>query len=161
MSLSKSIKYKPLANSSLGQVITEYAHTCYNHPNALGEILREWAFIGNGYGCYENFDVREEFIKQPITEREFKFLMSRPSEVDHENTWGFWDEDVFTRGEWYKHPNGIEMGWFWDGDGTLAFFIPEMADEIYTGILINGDCKHDNEWDFQDYDDIMEYDGSD
>jgi hypothetical protein len=28
--------------------------------DALGELLRSVAFVGNGYGCYSTFDVRDD-----------------------------------------------------------------------------------------------------
>lgn len=104
-------------------------------PNVLGEILRCWAFPGEGYGCYSTFDVRAEFVKRPISNREFFLIMGQPPDE-------WWDDgDVFERASWFAHPNGIEVGWFWDGDGTLVFLVPEID-----GVLSTTDCKHNNEW---------------
>lgn len=106
--------------TSLAAVMDEYAASvCPQHPDALGEVLRAWAFVGEGTGCYSTFDVRP-------------------------------DREEIELIRWFKHPNGIEMGWHWDGDGCLAFFVPELADEDYTGAVTNGDCKKDYGWRFDE-----------
>jgi len=150
MSTFEFIKRKPLANSALGQVITTYSYCCRYHPSALGEILREWAFIGNALGCYDDFEVRPDFTERKITEREFQFLMGRSSEKDHDSFWDWNDGEVFERAQWFVHPNGIEMGWFWDGDGVLVFYVPELTEDGCSGILISSDCKKTDEWKFQE-----------
>jgi hypothetical protein len=136
---------------TLTAIVTEYALTSIQNPNGLGEILRAWAFPGDGYGCYSNFDVRPEFVKAPVTPREFAFLWGRQfDEEDGEpdKYFGYCDGEAIKEISWFKHPNGIEMGWHWDGDGNLAFYVPELADEHYSGAVVNGDCKKDNEWKF-------------
>jgi hypothetical protein len=117
----------------------------YVAANVLGELLRAWAFIGKGCGCYSNFDVRPEFARADVTPREFAFLWGRYYRPDDivPSDWGYCDGDAISEIAWFKHPSGIEMGWHWDGDGCLGFFIPQA-----NIVLRNGDCKKDHEWEF-------------
>lgn len=130
--------------SALNEILQEFALSSRSHANSLGEILRAWAFPEE-YGCYSSFDVRPEFVKVEATTREFRFLCGREFEPDH----GY-DAEEISRIQWFKHPNGIEMGWHWDGDGTLAFFIPELIEPRYSGALVNTDCKKDNCWEWDE-----------
>jgi len=137
--------------SALATIISEYCQVCKDHPNVLGEIMRAWAFPGEGTGCYSNFDVRCDFEEVAATPREFAMLWGREYNSDDENPneWGYYDVEEIEAIRWFKHPSGIEMGWHWDGDGMLAFYIPEQEDKFYSGVLINSDCKKDYAWEFQ------------
>lgn len=137
----------------LDQIIIENALTSKEHPDALGEILRAWAFVGKGYGCYSNFDVRPDAVPAEVTPREFALLWGREYEGDDTspNSWGYCDVEAMKEIRWFKHPSGIEFGWHWDGDGTLAFYVPELADEYHNGVVLNRDCKKDYEWQFQEH----------
>jgi len=137
--------------SHLEEIIKEYCLVSKEHADALGEILRAWAFVGEGYGCYSNFKVRPEFEKVEPTVREFKLIMGRPFSADTRDTgWGDPDSYYMEAIRWYKHPSGIEMGWIWDGDGLLAFYVPELEDEYYNGVISNSDCKKDSGWNFDE-----------
>ena len=135
---------------TLAQIMTDYAQVAFDHPDALGEILRAWAFPGNEYGCYSTFEVREDLMPVRAGRREFEFLWGRPfdDEKNDINGWCSIDAEEIERVRWFKHPSGIEMGWHWDGDGTLAFFIPELIDEYHNGCVVNSDCKKDYGWEF-------------
>lgn len=118
-------------------------------PCEIGEILREWAFPGQGYGCYSTFEVRPECQQVKASPREFAMLWGRPYEGNQRpdpSGWSSIDAEEIERIVWHKHPNGIEFGWHWDGDGTLAFYVPEL---LRHGILHNGDCKKADEWDWE------------
>lgn len=136
--------------SALDEIITEYGRVARDHPDAIGEILRAWAFTGEGTGCYSTFDVRPEFVAVPPTIREFGFLWGRDFREDDINPsdWGYCDTDAIKEISWFKHSNGIEMGWHWDGDGSLAFYVPELEDEWFNGVVCNHDCKCDHDWRF-------------
>jgi hypothetical protein len=104
-----------------------------SEPDAIGECLRNIFFVeeydyigvGSGFcnfkyrqlGCYRTFEVKQEVQELP------------------------------KRGAWfcYLHPNGIEMRYFWDGDGYLAFIFPDGR------VLINSDCKCTYGWEWQDF----------
>jgi hypothetical protein len=135
--------------SVLDNILVEYAKTCRDHADALGEILRAWAFPGDEYGCYSTFDVRPEFVEVSPSEREFRMIMGRGSYPDSSD-YGAIDGDssILKSIQWYRHPNGIEMGWYWDGDGVLAFYVPEIVDDAFNGVISNGDCKKDYGWEF-------------
>jgi hypothetical protein len=116
--------------------------------NDIGEMLRKWAFPGDGYGCYSTFDVRPECEEVKATKREFEFLWGRPfndEQVADSTGWLSIDAEEIDRIVWYRHPSGIEFGWHWDGDGCLAFHVPELGSHA---LLRNSDCKKDYEWEF-------------
>lgn len=136
--------YKLNARESQGAIMFNdiFLSVAPTSPNLIGEALRAWAFK-EGYGCYSCFDLIDEFKKSDFNEREFQFLMGRSSTTEGPDIyWGWDDADVFKRAVWFIHPNGIEVGWFWDGDGTLVFNIPGL------GTLNNNDCKKDYEWEW-------------
>lgn len=134
----------------LDDIVKEYIEAIKESPDALGEILRRWAFVGEGFGCYSNFDIRPEFERVHTSYLEFSKMMGRPySPPDsHSYGWGDTDDEMMERMEWFKHPNGIEMGWYWDGDGTLCFYVPELKDDYYDGTVYNTDCKKSSGWEF-------------
>jgi hypothetical protein len=99
-------------------------------PQILGELLRNLTFTDDGFGCYENFDVREGFV--PITDIP-KFFYKEPV---HEYNSAMFDDTIgvkaYTNLEWNVY-------WQWDGDGTLIF-------EIGDFYLYNDDCKKALRW---------------
>ena len=133
---------------TLDDIIISHCYVSKEHPDALGEILREWAFEER-YGCYSCFDLIDDFVEVKPTTLEFYRLMGRGFDASEDkNGWGDSDSEILERICWFKHPNGIEVGWYWDGDGILCFYIPELEDDYYNGTLSNSDCKKDNEWEF-------------
>lgn len=119
------------------------------NPDAVGEFLRssffdekdreaEWG----GYrdtGCYTTFDWREdvEELPQERVWSDQKLLADVGSEAliadcDRQLMW--------IRGR----KNQIECRWYWDGDGTLAFHLPDGK------WLVNHDCKKDHDWNLVD-----------
>lgn len=97
-------------------------------PDILGELLRQLSFTNEGYGCYENFNLRKEFTPQD-NEVAAKLI---------DDGYGETDEDIleyaksFTNGIW-------NVAWYWDGDGTLVFWNEDFA-------VINEDCKKEYGW---------------
>lgn len=99
----------------------------WNNPIFTGENLRNRFFTDDGYGCYRNFDVRDDVVK----------LESTPVTYND----GFVDEShVWTR----YVLDEIVMEYYWDGDGVLQFIFSDGT------ILVNNDCKKSStwEWDF-------------
>ena len=95
------------------------------NPNAVGEYLRSDFFRQDGageFGCYTTFEWREDVDVIPP--------LDFPCEED------CCPEETWTRGQ----KNGIECRWYWDGDGTLAFRLPDGT------WLVNRDCKKDHRW---------------
>lgn len=145
-----------MRQSVINQILTEYAIALRDHPDGLGEVLRAWAFTGDGYGCYSNFALRPEFEEVTPTEREFKILFQRPCDPnDLGGGWGDPDSWYIKQISWFKHPNGIEVGWIWDGDGTLCFYVPDIKDDFVDGTVYNTDCKKDHGWEFGYIDDLF------
>lgn len=136
--------------SALSEIITKHSEAIKESPDAIGEILRKWAFVGNGLGCYSNFDVNPEFERVTHSFLEFLKIMGRPYAPSKKDSYGWFDSDdeIMKRMEWYRHPNGIEMGYYWDGDGTLCFYVPELKDDYYDGTITNTDCKKCYGWEF-------------
>jgi hypothetical protein len=124
-------------------IIEFLANVAEADANVAGEVLRTWAFT-ESFGCYSCFDVIGEFEESQTTEREFAFLWGRPFDKDDSapNDYDYCDIEVMNEISWHKHPSGIEMGWHWSGDGTLAFILGGR------GVLRNSDCKKDDEWEW-------------
>jgi hypothetical protein len=73
-------------------------------------------------GCYSTFDWQKDVKELP------PILVDPDDDYPNPATW--------TRGE----KEGIECRYYWDGDGTLAFKLPDGR------WLVNYDCKKDHEW---------------
>ena len=108
------------------------------NPDAVGEFLRSSFFDEKNVesrwgdyretGCYQTFDWRADV--EPLD--------SLP--VDQEASLGEDPGMEWTRGQ----KDGIECRWYWDGDGTLAFHLPDGK------WLVNTDCKKDHDWSLVD-----------
>lgn len=134
--------------SVLDPILIKHALAMKDHPDALGEVLRDWAFKEK-YGCYSCFDVIDGFTKVDTGPREFELMWGRKYDPEfHDEMWGYADQNAIKDICWFKHDNGIEMGWYWDGGGLLIFYVPELVDEYYDGTLSNSDCKKDYGWEF-------------
>lgn len=95
-----------------------------DNPNQVGEFLRHKFFKDNGFGCYSTFD--------------YAFGVEdcgKYTTQDH-NTVSVARKD------------GIEMRWFWDGDGVLGFLFEDGS------CLLNYDCKKDYRWESGDASDF-------
>lgn len=137
--------------SVIKQLLRQYAEAMIESPDAVGEVLRKWAFVGEGVGASSNFDVHPDFEEvEEKTAIHFLRLFGRP--FDSRNggfdSWGDSDSYIIENMRWFRHPTGIEMGWYWDGDGLLSFYVPELEDEFYSGCISNSDCKKMHGWDF-------------
>ena len=108
--------------------------------NEFGEVLRDHVFTDQ-YGCYSCFDLIDGFQKADFTEREFELLMERPRILKpHEDEWGWDDAHVMKAAQWHVNiKSDIEVGWYWDGDGTLYIRCEGRA-------VISDDCKKDYVW---------------
>jgi uncharacterized protein (TIGR02996 family) len=112
-----------------------------------GETLRDAFFDQNPkgkkkgefiLGCYRTMDFRPGVKRLPNhIEREWEEPWY---DVDGRLREGFWNETTWKR----ARLDDFEMGWFWDGDGTLAFSWPNGD------WLINTDCKKVYHWKWTD-----------
>lgn len=90
---------------------------------AVGELLRDLFFDQNrGYGCYSTFDLRGGILTLPPVQN---------------------GEERWTLAMYMDPELKVTMGYWWDGDGSLAFLIqtPES-----THLLYNSDCKKSSYW---------------
>ena len=104
--------------------------------NALGEKLRNWCFVGEGTGCYSNFELREGFSSiSPESELGKKLLALL--EYDEE----FYEVEGYKPTPYlYVHEaEQVFLAWYWDGDGTLL--VGRNGQWV-----INTDCKTDYCW---------------
>lgn len=118
----------------------------------LGELLRTVTFRGEGCGCYENFDVRSDAAKWSEDQLN-AFIVTHLRDDEHPNNEegrfiSSWDLDyIRPRMEGYTFTEDgltIDVFWYWDGDGTLAFQVRQ--DGKVKHILVHHDCKNDYEW---------------
>lgn len=97
----------------------------------LGEALRDTVFTEHT-GCYSCFDVTDDFIKQ--SSKDIPLLVAVLLA-------GCFAKDELERMTYYYSPaKDLHVYWYWDGDGTLVFKLPDDR------IIYNSDCKHDDEW---------------
>lgn len=108
--------------------------------NGVGEVLRAITFVGNGYGCYENFYVRSDATPWSDEHMEAFIRKVFPNHID--------DLDCLegaARGYTFQEGSlRIDVFWYWDGDGTLYFRVEDDGATVQE--LINTDCKHDDKW---------------
>lgn len=107
--------------------------------NVMGELLRAFTFVGDGYGCYENFQVRSDATEL--------------TRIDRINYWSeiyeYSDEtasEAADLGKAYMFKVGglrIECFWFWDGDGFLSFTVDDHGN---VKTVFNDDCKKPHNW---------------
>lgn len=125
------------------------------NPDALGETLRGMTFVGEGFGCYENFEVRQDAIPWSEEERRSfireNLVMLDPNEKNIEFISEVVDEREITfmaaAGEAYTFTEGgltVDVFWYWDGDGTLAFRVRNGEEVV--GFVVSDDCKKDHKW---------------
>ena len=106
-------------------------------PDAVGELLRYTFFKADRekgeVGCYMTFDWREGV--EPL------------ADLTVTDRWD--DTTVWTRARMrvqhiddHGQPteSQIECRYYWDGDGTLLFLLPDGR------CLVNYDCKKDHNW---------------
>lgn len=104
--------------------------------NIFGELLRNWAFVGEGLGCYANFELRDGFVEIDPNSPQGKALISGLQYVEDE------EEDYSPDVYLYHHPDyDVYVAWYWDGDGTLLIGYKENW-------ALNTDCKKSDEWEW-------------
>lgn len=125
--------------SELTVLLKRLAKTTHN---GLGEVLRALTFVGKGYGCHSNFDVRPDAVLWPEDCRRFFVELATPylspDALAHCITHG--------RCCYRYHIENltVDVFWFWDGNGTLCFRLRE--DDKILAQIINHDCKCPDEW---------------
>jgi hypothetical protein len=104
-------------------------------PCGLGEALRAITFVGDGFGCYSDFNVRTDAT--PWSREQIKSFVGDNDDSDF----------IVKAAEGYTFQEGgvtIDAFWYWDGDGTLQFRVKEGGKVIRE--VTNTDCKQDCGW---------------
>lgn len=104
-------------------------------PNQLGEFLRAITFVGEGYGCYENFNVRKDAHKWSDDELK-TFVKNHFLSTNGAQPYGY---------TYRKDGLLIDVFWYWDGDGDLIFRI-RTKDNKVVRMIRNTDGKKDYTW---------------
>lgn len=105
----------------------------FEHPDILGETLRSLCFVGEGLGCYSQFNVNSGLmpVLKPTNEVETAIFDMQKSQMG----------DFGSVSCYYHTEFEIYMFYWWDGDGTLGFVIDNRW-------LVNTDCKKTHGWSF-------------
>ena len=140
--------------------------------DALGEVLREVVFPGEGYGCYTTFDWREGAVEWDEA-RLLAFWTADSAQVAKRDGWGAWSRDgavalapeelladvvAWRARESAEMAHGatftfddctVHCSYYWDGDGELRFVVctPDGEPVRY---LANTDCKKSYRWEEMD-----------
>lgn len=112
-----------------------------NNPDVLGELLRDLAFKPVRrkdntleLGCYNHFEVKDEWKAFKLSNVEDKIQKVMCDELGFDVL----ESQSFTI---YSHSaENIFMTYFWDGDGTLLFILPNGT------VCSNQDCKKNYNW---------------
>lgn len=118
-----------------------------NNPNVLGELLREVSFqplLDNSsnriLGCYNHFEVREDWKKIFFheTTQKFKDLIEESLNID---------SNEMNHVSIYRNvAENMYMVYFWDADGILMYVLPDDT------LVINMDCKKTSNWEVYEID---------
>jgi hypothetical protein len=101
-------------------------------PSLFGELLRHLFFTKDGYGCYSNFKVESNFVRNPLPNEHYKYLgFDCSDDAEGYNIHFYQDRD---------NPK-VCFSYYWDGDGTLVVSDGER-------VAVNNDCKKDYVWKF-------------
>ena len=119
-----------------------------DNANAVGEILREWAFK-EPVGCYSCFDLIDGFeelnvnddlaieVVNKVIVPEWMFAGISDGRCDTQDI----HEYILRAKVFYHKEKNVIVAWYWDGDGELYFNADGI--EVY-----NSDCKKDYRWEF-------------
>ncbi|OGN02111.1 MAG: hypothetical protein A2655_00090 [Candidatus Yanofskybacteria bacterium RIFCSPHIGHO2_01_FULL_43_42] len=123
--------------SGLAVLLKKLAETTNNGP---GEALRALTFVGNGYGCYQNSDVRLDAT--PWSD-DFRHTFIAYNQLIQPDDMSF----LFDQSRAYRYHIDtltVDVFWVWDGDSKLYFCLREGAKNLAE--IISYDCKHGDEW---------------
>ena len=121
--------------------LSKISSMIYDHavkdPNVLGEVLLDYTFVGEGRGCYSNFDLRPSFRLYTAGKDMFcKELLGFSDCPD-----GFYDEDIENIKSYIDPEIDLAVIYHWDGDGHLIFKLGDI-------IIENDDIKKSHNWRF-------------
>jgi hypothetical protein len=127
--------------------LTDLLH--YGEDNAVGELLRDVTFTGDGYGCYSTFEVRSDAREWHELERTDYWRARHAGEDDYIEELAS-EEAALGSGYTYTFANHrIDVCWYWDGDGHLEFLVYDPDGDPMRR-LYNTDCKNAYHWDSEE-----------
>jgi hypothetical protein len=112
-------------------------------PDVAGELLRELTFVGEGYGCYSTFEVRDGAVQWGEESRRKFWLQLEDPNDDEASERAL---ELAGWGEGYTYTLGpvvVNVCWYWDGDGCLAF---QVRGPDFERVVENTDCKKSYGW---------------
>jgi len=121
--------------------LSKIAHIIYDlavkDPNVLGEALLDYTFVGDGRGCYSNFDLRPSFRRYTAGKdmfcEEFLGCSDYPD--------GYCEEDIENIKSYIDPEIDLTVIYHWDGDGHLIFKLGDI-------VIENDDIKKSHNWRF-------------
>lgn len=113
------------------ELATAILVTAASSADYLGEALRSFVFPGPGLGCYSAFETREGFVEVDRPEQHLLF-----GAIHEHGTRHALHSPHAVQGTTVKSNGWLDVAWYWDGDGVLAFW------HRATGVVVrNEDCK--------------------
>lgn len=101
----------------------------------LGEALLEYAFPGDGRGCYSNFKLRDSFVPFPEGVDKYAPMLLGEHLYIEECT----DEERESIHCFIDSETNLKVAWAWDSDGHLIF----EGDDFF---IENTDIKKSSRW---------------
>jgi hypothetical protein len=111
----------------------------------LGELLREYTFVGEGRGAVDNFDVRAS--ARVWSDEEVLAALEEGLSISDaaDQRYDLIVSNASTGGCTYAlGPLEVDVLWKWESDGSLSFVIRRGQEELLT--LYNPDCKKTDNW---------------
>lgn len=107
--------------------------------NFFGEELRRKTFIGEGLGCYANFEIHSDYIE--IISSHIKAMYLHYFFDLYYLSFNLHDVEEYLKELkiYANYSTNTIVAYHWDGDGTLLFMTPHYN-------IINTDCKKINNW---------------
>jgi len=125
---------KQITLSKITHMICDHV---FEDANILGEVLLRYTFVGEGRGCYSNFDLRPSFRLYTAGKDMFcEELLGCSDSPD-----GYYEEDIENIKSYIDPEIDLAVIYHWDGDGHLIFKLGDI-------IIENDDIKKSHNWRF-------------
>lgn len=123
----------------LSKIATIICDQVFEDPNFLGEVLLRHSFVGEGRGCYSDFELNPDFRESDRIRGEFSDRFFGLPDI---YTVEEYQEEVERISAYINPEIDLSICWSWaNGDGHLIFKIGDV-------VLENTDIKKDYTWKF-------------
>lgn len=123
---------------TLSKLTNALCDILFEDADMLGEVLLRYAFIGEGRGCYSNFELRPSFRLWAKGKDSFsEYLVGNQDIYSVEE----YEEEVNKISSYLDAEIELAVVWLWNGDGSLIFQLGDI-------ILENTDIKKSYGWRF-------------